>query len=256
MSSRPISCGPLDDGHVAAKPPTGLRQFEAGISAADHDQMRRHVVEFERLDMGHWLGSLHAWNARNGGVGADIEEDPLAGQQAHAAVVETHFERLRRHKAPAPHDQFRAARGVVPQMLRHLVRNHVAFALADRRHVDGDRTGRDAVLRGMTDQMGDLGAADLILARHAGDIRTGAANPPPLDHGGSSPRFRHVPGYELAADPLPRTRTSNCSGSDTSIPCGLKLRGHDSTARRQCLLARTPARNPFRTACQVITVRE
>jgi hypothetical protein len=48
--------------------------------------------------------------------------------------------------------------------------------------------------------MGDLGAADLILARQAGDIRTGAANPTAFDHGGSSPRLRHVPGDELAAE--------------------------------------------------------
>ena len=52
----------LDDGHFAPETTKGLRQFEAGISAADHDQMRRQDVELERFDMGHRLGGLEARN--------------------------------------------------------------------------------------------------------------------------------------------------------------------------------------------------
>ena len=50
----------LDDRHLAAEATIGLRQFEAGISAADHDQMRRQDVELERFDMGHRFGGLEA----------------------------------------------------------------------------------------------------------------------------------------------------------------------------------------------------
>ena len=62
----------LNDGHLAAEATIGLRQFEAGISAADHDQMRRQDVELESFDMGHRFGGLEAWNVRNGCVRSHI----------------------------------------------------------------------------------------------------------------------------------------------------------------------------------------
>ena len=46
-SSRLIELRPmLDDRHAAAEAAIGLRQFEADIAAAEHDQMWRHIVEF------------------------------------------------------------------------------------------------------------------------------------------------------------------------------------------------------------------
>jgi hypothetical protein len=80
----------------------------------------------------------------------------------------------------------------------NLVVNHVALAPANRRHVDGDGTGHDAEFRGVTSQMRDFGAANLILTRHAGDVRAGSADPSPLHHGSPSARSRHMPSDELA----------------------------------------------------------
>ena len=68
----------LDDGHFGAEAAIGLRQFEAGIAAADHDQMRRQDVELERFDMGQRLRGLEAWNIGNGGVRSHIDEDLVA----------------------------------------------------------------------------------------------------------------------------------------------------------------------------------
>src|SRR5262245_36599099 len=83
-------------------------------------------------------------------------------------------------------------------MRGNLVVNHVALALANRRHVDGDGTGHDAEFRGVTGQMRDFGAANHILTRHTGDVRAGSADPPPLHDGSPSARSRHMPGDELA----------------------------------------------------------
>ena len=65
----------LDDSHFGAEAAIGLRQFEAGVAAADHDQMRGQDVEFERFDMGQRLRGLEAGNVGNGGVRSHIEED-------------------------------------------------------------------------------------------------------------------------------------------------------------------------------------
>jgi hypothetical protein len=78
-----------------------------------------------------------------------------------------------------------------------LVANHVALATPNRRHVDDDGTDHDAEFRGVTHQMRDFGAANLVLTRHAGDVRTGSADPPPLHDGSASARSRHMPSEEL-----------------------------------------------------------
>jgi hypothetical protein len=64
--------------------------------------------------------------------------------------------------------------------------DHVALAPANRRHVNLDRAGHRAELRGVARQMRDLGASNLVLAWHACDVWTGAADPPALHDGGPS----------------------------------------------------------------------
>jgi hypothetical protein len=47
--------------------------------------------------------------------------------------------------------------------------------------------------------MRDARAPDLVLARHAGDVWTRAADPAAFDDGSAPPRLRHVPGKRFAA---------------------------------------------------------
>ena len=42
----------LDDRDAAAEATVSLGQLEADVAAAEHDQMRRHIVELQSLDMG------------------------------------------------------------------------------------------------------------------------------------------------------------------------------------------------------------
>ena len=106
----------FDDGHFGAEAAIGLRQFEAGIAAADHDQMRRQDVELERFDMGQRFRRLEARNIGNGGMRSHVQEHLVADQRARSSVIQAHFDRLRRDEAPRPHDQFGAAFLVVLQM--------------------------------------------------------------------------------------------------------------------------------------------
>ena len=89
----------FDDGHFGAEAAIGLRQFEAGIAAADHDQMRGHDVELERFDMGQRLRGLEAGNVGNGGARSHIDEDLAPRQRTRPAVIQVHFERFRRDEA-------------------------------------------------------------------------------------------------------------------------------------------------------------
>ena len=64
----------LNHSHFTAEAAIGLRQFEACISAADHDQMRRQDVELESFDMGHRVSGLEFRNVRNCCVRAHIQK--------------------------------------------------------------------------------------------------------------------------------------------------------------------------------------
>src|SRR5277367_7130643 len=57
--------------------------------------------------------------------------------------------------------------------------------------------------------MRDPGAPNLILAGKAGDVGTGAADPPALQDGGTSPRLRHMPSEQLPAKPAAKDQNFN-----------------------------------------------
>ena len=126
------------NGHIAAEAAISLRQFQARIAAADHDQMLRQIVELQRLDMRERLGRLQTGNVRKGRMRSDIEKDLVGREHARSSVIQDHFERFRRYETPVAHDQFGTARFVILQVLGNLPLNHLALAPANRRHVDGD----------------------------------------------------------------------------------------------------------------------
>jgi hypothetical protein len=84
-------------------------------------------------------------------------------------------------------------------MQRNLAFDHVALALANRRHVYGNRLCHRAESGAMLRQMRDPGAPDLVLAGHAGDVGTRPSDPAALHDGCPAPRLRHMPGQQLAA---------------------------------------------------------
>src|SRR5262249_17877103 len=144
-------------------------------------------------------GGLEPGYARNGRVRADVDEYAVADQRPPAAVVQLHLERLRAHEPTRAHDELGAARLEAVQLPGDLVVDHVALAVADRRHVDLDTTRPRAELGAVAHQRRDLGAPDLVLAGQAIDVDTGATDPSALNDGGPSTRSRHVPGQEPAA---------------------------------------------------------
>src|SRR5262249_56002234 len=106
----------LDHGPGAAKPPISLRKFEADITRPQHDQVRRHIVELEGLDVGERPRSLEAGNGGNSRMRSDIDEYAIARQHARSAVIEMHLERFRRDEVSVSHDQLAAARLVIVQI--------------------------------------------------------------------------------------------------------------------------------------------
>src|SRR5215472_3606396 len=150
--------------------------------------------------MGERPGGLEAGDTRNCCVRTDIEENLVTRQHTCAAAIEAYLKRLRRHKTPGPHDQLAASCLVEINMLRNPGLDHIALTLADLPHIGRDRTAdHRAELGGVTRQMRDPRAPNLVLAGEAGDIATGAPDPAALDNGSPSPRPRHMPSHLFAA---------------------------------------------------------
>src|SRR5262249_184078 len=101
-------------------------------------------------------------------------------------------------------------------MQRNPALDHIALTLADPCHVGRDRTAdHRAKLGGVTRQMRDPRAPNLVLAGEAGDIATGAPDPLPLAHGPPpiSPRPR-PPAAPIAPYAKPSScRPRHCQGS-------------------------------------------
>ena len=98
------------------------------------------------------------------------------------------------------------------QMRDNFALNHVALALANLCHVDRDGTGHGAELRGVMRQMCDLALQiSFLLGRQAM-----LGQEPPI-HRRSTTAVRRpdraiCQASNLPPCPLPRIRTSNCSG--------------------------------------------
>ena len=90
--------------HAAAEAAVGLSQLEAYVAAAEHDEVRRQVVELESLDIREWSGLFQPGNLGNCRVRPDIDEDIIAGEHTDAAVIQQHLDRVWRDKPTRTHD--------------------------------------------------------------------------------------------------------------------------------------------------------
>src|SRR5262245_16422255 len=195
----------LDDRHLAAEATVGLGHFETDIATPEDDQVCGQIIELQSLDMRERSGLLEARHRGNCRMRSNVEEHLVARKDACPAVIQAHLERSRRHKSPTAHDQLGTALLVTLQVPGNLGRDHVTLALAYGRHVDRDRTADRAELSRVTYQVRDLRAPDLVLTRHAGDVGTGAPDPPALHDDRASAGSRQMPSQKLA----PRSTTKD-----------------------------------------------
>ena len=106
-----------------------------------------------------------------------------AGERAGATVVQRDLDGLWADEASAPHDELRAALLVGLEVNRDLALDHVLLAAENLAHVRPDLANQGAEFCGVSDDMGDTRAPQLVLGGHAGDRRTRAADPAALDDG-------------------------------------------------------------------------
>ena len=188
----------LQNRDLTAEPAERLRELHPHISAAEHNQVRREPVELQRFDMRQRPSVGETRDARDRRAGAEIQKQAVGDEAARAAFSKSRLDRARPHKDAFGKEELEMRDRELPAVDRDHAVDHLALALAYSLHVHRRRVDTHAVRRGAPDQIGDLGAADHVLARQAGDVRTRSANQGALDHHDGPALLRQVPGDILA----------------------------------------------------------
>ena len=161
--------------------------------------------------MGERPGGREARDVRNGGVRAQIEDDLGAGERAGATVVQRDLDGLWADEASAPHDELRAALLVGLEVNRDLALDHVLLAAENLAHVRRDLADQGPEFCGVSDNMGDARAPDLVLGGHAA---TEGHEPPTQRRSTTAtflPDLARFHASSFPPWPLPRITTSKCS---------------------------------------------
>src|SRR5215471_186836 len=139
--------------------------------------MFRNAVKFERLNMCEWFRFSKARDFLQGGSGTGTDDHVRAAQQTLSPVGERDLHGSRSDESTSSsQNQYRSRVFVVFKV--HFIETgyHLAFALADARHVDCEAVERDAKLFASANVRRNLRTVDNVFAREAGDVRTGSAN--------------------------------------------------------------------------------
>jgi len=189
----------FDDGHAAAEAAIGLRHFNPGIAATEHDKMRRQFIQFERLDMGERVRVLQAGNVRHGGMRADVDDDLVAGKRARTAFIQGNFDRFRADEPAAAHDEFGASFLVGLQMQLDRTIDHVLLAASHLRHIGRNAIHVCAEAGRASCDMGHPRAPQLVFRGQTRHGRARAADPTALHDSDLLAGSTQMPGKMFAA---------------------------------------------------------
>lgn len=94
----------FDHGDIRSESTKRLRKFEADITAAEHNQMSRQAIEFQRLDMRHWRSLGEAGHVGNCVARANIGEHAISRERLRAAVAKLDFDSARSNESRDIHN--------------------------------------------------------------------------------------------------------------------------------------------------------
>src|SRR5215468_3277373 len=135
------------------------------------------AVKFERLNVGERFRFSKARDCLQGGSRSRTDDHVGAAQRTLGPVGESDLHGSRSDESTgSPQNQYGSRVSVVFKV--HFIETgyHLAFALADARHVNREPVVSDAKLFASANVGGDLRTVDDVFARQASDVRAGSAN--------------------------------------------------------------------------------
>ena len=166
----------LDDCHSAAEAAIGLCHFDADIASAQHDQVRRQIVELQRLDVRECTGRFKTRNIRIAACVPTLTTTSLLVSKRVPPSFRATSTVFGPTKRPLPTMSSAPLLLYAPNGIRPRDRSCPACA-AHLAHVGLDSSRQRAELRGVLDEMADPRAPEFVLGRQAGDGGARAADP-------------------------------------------------------------------------------
>src|SRR6516162_3845661 len=161
--------------------------------------MLREVIQLKGLNMCQGIRFGKARNILNRSACACADDDFVSPKDTRSAIVKCNLKGFGSYEACGSHDQLRSARFEVGKMHVHQTVDHLALAIAYRRHVDLETVFGDSELVAPPKVRGNLGAVDDIFAGKASDVGTGAADILSLDDGDVLSLFGQRPSNVLGS---------------------------------------------------------
>src|SRR6266404_1318695 len=193
----------LHDGHSAAKPPEQLPEFQAHVTAAEHQQMFGNTVQF------HDRSAVEKWHIRQSiqlghrWARPRIDENAICRKSSLRTVARADTQALGAHEARFAKDHVEV-RCFLQTLLAAVAKavHNVALSLAHPRHINSNITRIHAILFAPPSQIRDAPARHHRLRRRAALIDASSTYMAPLDERRPQSRTRKRYGQRRA--PLPR----------------------------------------------------
>src|ERR1700730_11657321 len=138
--------------------------------------MIRDIIQFQKFNVSEGSSFEQSWDRLNRRAGAGADNDVVSTQDAGFPVRQLDLDGFWSDEMPGAHDNFGAARFEVIQVQGDQVIDHLAFSIANARHMDLTIVLGDPELRASPEIRGHLGAVNDILAWETGDVRARASD--------------------------------------------------------------------------------
>ena len=132
--------------------------------------MIRDIIQLQKFNVSEGSRFEQSWDRLNRRAGAGADNHVVPAQDAGFPVRQFDLDGFWSDETPGAHDNPGAARFEVFQVQVDQIIDHLAFSIANARHMDLSIVLGDPELRASPEIRSHLGAVNDILARETGDV--------------------------------------------------------------------------------------
>src|ERR1700730_10229953 len=138
--------------------------------------MIRDIIQLQKFNVSEGSRVEQSWDRLNRRAGAGADNNVVPAQDAGFPVRQCDLDGFWPDETPGAHDNLGATRFEVFQVQGDQIIDHLAFSIANARHMDLSIVLGDSELRASPEIRSHLGAVNDILARETGDVRARASD--------------------------------------------------------------------------------
>src|ERR1700676_1300200 len=160
--------------------------------------MIRDIIQLQKFNVSQGSCFEQSWDRLNRRPGAGADNDVFSTQDTGFPVRQLDLDGFWSDEMPGAHDNFGSARFEVIQVQGDQIIDHLAFSIANARHMDLRIVLGDPELPASPEIRSHLGAVNDILAWETGDVRARASDVFSFDNNRALSLLSQCPGEVFA----------------------------------------------------------